>query len=113
MALADALVFASRDKPKLLFDYATLTGTCVSAITTRYSGVFTNRAMLHPKLKRTGQNCGERVWPFPIGEEFMAQGKDALIIYDDLTKQAEAYRAVSLLLRRPPTAWSPGLCKRC
>ncbi|NCF73111.1 MAG: leucyl aminopeptidase family protein [Gammaproteobacteria bacterium] len=71
MALADTLVLASRDKPGIMFDYATLTGTCVSAITTKYSGVFTNRAALHPKLKRTGQNCGERVWPFPIGEEFM------------------------------------------
>jgi F-type H+/Na+-transporting ATPase subunit alpha len=37
-----------------------------------------------------------------IGEEFMEQGKDALIIYDDLTKHAWAYRQVSLLLRRPP-----------
>ena len=37
-----------------------------------------------------------------MGEEFMAQGKDALIIYDDLSKHAWAYRQVSLLLRRPP-----------
>ncbi len=37
-----------------------------------------------------------------IGEYFMEQGKDVLIIYDDLTKHAWAYRQVSLLLRRPP-----------
>ncbi len=37
-----------------------------------------------------------------IGQHWMFQGKHALIIFDDLTKQAEAYRAVSLLLRRPP-----------
>jgi len=37
-----------------------------------------------------------------IGEEFMEQGKDALIIYDDLYKHAWAYRQLSLLLRRPP-----------
>src|SRR6187455_149521 len=37
-----------------------------------------------------------------MGEYFMDQGEDALIIYDDLTKQAWAYRQVSLLLRRPP-----------
>jgi len=71
MALADTLVLASREKPGIIFDYATLTGTCVSAITTRYSGVFTNRPALHPILKRTGQSSGERVWPFPIGDEFM------------------------------------------
>ncbi|MBP9669695.1 MAG: F0F1 ATP synthase subunit alpha [Candidatus Pacebacteria bacterium] len=37
-----------------------------------------------------------------IGEHFMDQGKDALVIYDDLSKQAVAYRELSLLLRRPP-----------
>ena len=37
-----------------------------------------------------------------IGEYFMDQGKDALIIYDDLSKHAWAYRQISLLLRRPP-----------
>ncbi len=37
-----------------------------------------------------------------IGEEFMENGKDALIIYDDLSKHAWAYRQISLLLRRPP-----------
>jgi len=37
-----------------------------------------------------------------IAEELMYQGKDVLIIYDDLSKHAVAYRAVSLLLRRPP-----------
>jgi len=37
-----------------------------------------------------------------IGQEWMYEGKHVLIIFDDLSKQAEAYRAVSLLLRRPP-----------
>jgi len=37
-----------------------------------------------------------------IGEFFMDQGEDALVIYDDLTKHANAYRQISLLLRRPP-----------
>lgn len=37
-----------------------------------------------------------------IGEYFMAQGKDVLIVYDDLSKHAVAYRALSLLIRRPP-----------
>lgn len=37
-----------------------------------------------------------------MGEEFMEQGKHVLIVYDDLTKQAAAYRELSLLLRRPP-----------
>jgi len=37
-----------------------------------------------------------------MGEELMEQGKDALIVYDDLSKHAQAYRQVSLLMRRPP-----------
>ena len=37
-----------------------------------------------------------------MGEYFMERGEDALIVYDDLTKQAWAYRQISLLLRRPP-----------
>jgi len=37
-----------------------------------------------------------------IGEEFMEQGKSVLIVYDDLSKHAQAYRAMSLLLKRPP-----------
>ena len=37
-----------------------------------------------------------------IGEEWMYRGKDVLVVYDDLSKHAVAYRAISLLLRRPP-----------
>ncbi len=75
MALADTLVFASRDKPGLIVDYATLTGACVNAVTTRYSGVFTNRPDWHPVLKRTGRDSGERVWPFPVDKEFLSEIK--------------------------------------
>ena len=73
MALADTLILASREKPGLILDFATLTGACVRALTTRYSGVFTNRSELHPRLKRVGRLCGERVWPFPIGKEFLEE----------------------------------------
>lgn len=37
-----------------------------------------------------------------IGEHFMEQGKDVLVVYDDLSKHADSYREISLLLRRPP-----------
>lgn len=71
LVLADTLTLAAADKPKLILDFATLTGACVNAVTDRYSGVFTNRPELHPVLKRSGEECGERVWPFPIGKEFL------------------------------------------
>jgi len=75
MALADALHFASLDEPGLMIDYATLTGACMTAVTTRYSGVFTNRPDLHPVLKKCGRECGERVWPFPVDREFLEELK--------------------------------------
>ena len=75
MVLADTLTLASREKPGIIFDYATLTGSCVTAITSYYSGVFTNREDLHSRLTLIGQNCGERVWPFPVHKEFMADLK--------------------------------------
>ncbi|STY45832.1 ATP synthase subunit alpha [Listeria booriae] len=49
-----------------------------------------------------------------MGEEFMYNGKHVLIIYDDLSKQAAAYRELSLLLRRPPGREAyPGMYSTC
>lgn len=73
LVLADTLVLASRDKPGLIIDYATLTGACINAVTRYYCGVFTNRPDLHPVLKKAGRDSGERVWPFPIGKEFLGE----------------------------------------
>ncbi len=70
MALADALALAGRERPALVLDFATLTGACVSAVTERYSGVFTNRPDLNELLIRAGRSAGERVWPFPMDEDF-------------------------------------------
>ena len=70
MVLADTLALAARENPKLLIDYATLTGTCVSALTELYSGVFTNRLKANSMLYDAGALSGERVWPFPMDEDF-------------------------------------------
>ena len=70
MALADTLTLASRNEPQLIIDYATLTGACVSALTTGYSGAFTNRDELHGDLIAAGRDSGERVWPFPLDSDF-------------------------------------------
>ncbi|HZF24891.1 MAG TPA: leucyl aminopeptidase family protein [Steroidobacteraceae bacterium] len=72
MVLADALAFAAREKPSLVLDFATLTGACVSALTERYSGVFTNRPEWRERLERAGSASGERVWCFPMDEDFDA-----------------------------------------
>ncbi len=70
MALADTLALAGKTQPHTMLDFATLTGTCVSALTERYSGAFTNRPDLHAAIINAGQQSGERVWPFPLDRDF-------------------------------------------
>jgi leucyl aminopeptidase len=70
MVLADTLALASREKPRVIVDFATLTGACVNALTERYAGAFTNRADLHAWLQQTGRESGERVWCFPMDEDY-------------------------------------------
>jgi leucyl aminopeptidase len=70
MVLADTLALASRDKPAVMIDYATLTGACIYSLSSRYSGVFSNRDALHTALINAGRDSGERVWPFPLDEDF-------------------------------------------
>jgi leucyl aminopeptidase len=70
MVLADTLALAARTHPRLTIDFATLTGACVNALTERYSGVFTNRPQLAAALVAAGVSSGERVWNFPLDEDF-------------------------------------------
>lgn len=70
MLLSDALAFAAKDKPALIMDFATLTGACVRAIGTAYSGVFSNKSAYFSKLIRAGRESGERVWPFPNDNDY-------------------------------------------
>ncbi|MGA8709027.1 MAG: M17 family metallopeptidase [Steroidobacteraceae bacterium] len=70
MVLADTLTLAARTRPDLIIDFATLTGACVHALTERYSGVFTNRPALAAELVTAGRDSGERVWNFPLDEDF-------------------------------------------
>ncbi len=70
MLLADTLVLASRTRPRLIIDYATLTGACVRALSNRMSGVMTNRPELISTLVEAGAASGERVWPFPVEPDY-------------------------------------------
>jgi leucyl aminopeptidase len=70
MALADTLALAARTKPRMMLDFATLTGACVYSLTERMSGVFTNRPALAQKLIDAGRESGERVWTFPFDSDF-------------------------------------------
>jgi leucyl aminopeptidase len=70
MVLADTLALAGRTRPRLMLDFATLTGACVTALTERMSGVFTNRPALNEALLAAGRASGERVWSFPFDADF-------------------------------------------
>jgi leucyl aminopeptidase len=70
MILADTLALASLEKPHVMIDYATLTGACIHALSSRYSGVLSNRDSLHARLTAAGRDSGERVWPFPMDKDF-------------------------------------------
>lgn len=70
MVLADTLALASRERPALIIDYATLTGSCVQALGTAYSGAVTNRDALREEIVAAGRASGERVWPFPYDEDY-------------------------------------------
>ena len=90
MVLADTLVLACREKPGFLIDYATLTGACITALSSRYSGVFSNRAGLHATLIAAGRDSGERVWPFPLDTDFDEPLKSTLADTLQCTLEGEA-----------------------
>lgn len=70
MVLADALTMAAKEKPDLVIDFATLTGSAIRSIGTKYSAGFTNREEFHDSIRDAGRESGERIWTFPIDESF-------------------------------------------
>lgn len=110
MALADTLALAGRTKPKLMIDYATLTGACVYALTERMSGIFTNRPALEQKLIAAGRASGERVWPFPFDEDYDSDldSKVADVLQCNVEGKGDHILAARFLSRFVPTeaAWA-------
>jgi leucyl aminopeptidase len=70
MVLADTLTLASREKPDWMVDFATLTGSMVSALGDRYSGIFGNKPELLCKAVGVGASVGERVCAFPFDDDY-------------------------------------------
>jgi leucyl aminopeptidase len=77
MVLADTLVLAAREKPELIVDFATLTGSMVSALGNRYAGVFATSDALAVAAIGAGRASGERVCVFPMDEDY-EQGESGL-----------------------------------
>jgi leucyl aminopeptidase len=70
MVLADTLTLASRAKPDLMIDFATLTGSMAMALGARYSGVFATTDALAQRAVSTSKQVGERLCAFPQDEDY-------------------------------------------
>jgi len=71
LILADALLYAcEKYKPKVLIDFATLTGAVLVALADKATGLMGNNAALLSRLKQAGEISGERLWELPMWEDF-------------------------------------------
>jgi len=100
MVLADTLTLACRDKPRLVIDYATLTGACVGALSTRMSGILTNRPQWLPTLIKSGEDSGERVWPFPLPDDYEEALKSQIADVKQCTLENDADHILAALFLR-------------
>jgi leucyl aminopeptidase len=110
MVLADTLALAGRTQPRLLLDFATLTGACVYSLTERMSGVFTNRPQLAGELMEAGRASGERVWNFPFESDYDGdlESKVADIVQCAVEGKGDHIHAARFLARFVPadTPWA-------
>ncbi len=70
LILSDALDFASKQKPDVIIDLATLTGACKIALGDFAAGLFTKNEDLSKKLFKAGLKTFDRVWPMPMWDEY-------------------------------------------
>ena len=90
LVLADALTLAAREKPDLIIDYATLTGSLITALGSRYSGVFTNRDYLAQNAVAVGRSSGERVCVLPVDSDYETDLDSKIADIKQCTLESEA-----------------------
>lgn len=90
LLLADTLALAGRSKPNVLLSLATLTGSCVVALGSRYSGLFSNNASLAQALLSAGEASGERLCQFPLSADYDEALKSKIADLLHCTPDAEA-----------------------
>jgi len=78
MILCDGLHYAVKQKCDIIIDIATLTGACVVALGKHMAGLMGNDDGLIKQLQRASQDCGEKVWPMPSGEEYAKEMKSKI-----------------------------------
>ena len=78
MILCDGLHYAVKQKCDVIIDIATLTGACVVALGKYMAGLMSNNDGLVKKLQKAAEDCGEKVWPMPSGEEYAKEMKSKI-----------------------------------
>ena len=73
LLLADALAYARRFSPAAVVDVATLTGAISIALGRHAAGLFASDETLARELRAAGEDTGERLWPMPVGPEYLAE----------------------------------------
>lgn len=90
MVLADTLALAAREKPDLIIDFATLTGSMMTALGARYSGVFASNPALGALAVACGDEAGERLCLFPLDEDYEAALESKVADVKQCTMEGDA-----------------------
>ena len=90
MVLADTLTLAAREKPDLIVDFATLTGSMATALGARYSGIFASRDKLLEQAVAAGRESGERVNVFPLDADYEEALESQIADIKQCTMEGEA-----------------------
>ncbi|MDR0219255.1 MAG: leucyl aminopeptidase [Enterobacteriaceae bacterium] len=73
LVLCDALTYVERFDPELVIDVATLTGACMVALGSHYTGLMSNHNPLAHELLNASEQAGDRAWRLPLGDEYSEQ----------------------------------------
>ncbi|MCK9284342.1 MAG: leucyl aminopeptidase family protein [Rhodocyclaceae bacterium] len=109
MVLADTLTLAAREKPDLIVDFATLTGSMHAALGSRYSGVFASDEALARAAVAAGRASGERVCVFPMDEDYAPALDSKVADIKQCTMEGEADHILAALFLKRFTAKRPWL----
>lgn len=88
LVLADALTYAQRYKPRALIDLATLTGACVTALGNHVAGIMGNSERLLAQVRAASEVTGEKVWPFPLWEEYFEDLRSDIADFKNVGERA-------------------------
>lgn len=100
LLLADALAYARRFSPEAVVDVATLTGAISIALGRHAAGLFATDEPLAHALRAAGEATGERLWPMPVGPEYLAEmrGDTADLVNSNERREGGSCTAAAFLM---------------